>query len=231
MVVRCGLAFLVELAGVAMVMLGLALLVELTEFTKERDMDAAASIVLSPALQVLFDRLASPLLQKASDLLGYNDNFQSLQHALVRAQATLEVAEEQQFTNRAARLWLLDLKNADAYRLQLKLFLYEVKQQQLLSGVRTFLKVYSSISVGKLASYMEVDEAKLRTILLTYKHKTHSVDTEGKVISNADVDFYIDDDLISVVESKPAKRYGDYFLRQVVKLEGVINDMDRVKLD
>ncbi|XP_068313985.1 putative disease resistance protein RGA1 [Pyrus communis] len=76
------------------------------------DMDAAASIVLSPALQVLFDRLASPLLQKASDLLGYNDNFQSLQHALVRAQATLEVAEEQQFTNRAARLWLLDLKNA-----------------------------------------------------------------------------------------------------------------------
>ncbi|KAM1089123.1 hypothetical protein TB1_016170 [Malus domestica] len=121
--------------------------------------------------------------------------------------------------------------NQDAYRLQLKLFLYEVKQQQLLSGVRTFLKVYSSISVGKLASYMEVDESKLRTILLTYKHKTHAVDTEGKVISNADVDFYIDDDLISVVKSKPAKRYGDYFLRQIVKLEGVINDMDRVKLD
>ncbi|KAI5354659.1 hypothetical protein L3X38_007554 [Prunus dulcis] len=121
--------------------------------------------------------------------------------------------------------------NQDAYRLQLKLFLYEVKQQQLLSGIRTFLKVYSSISLAKLASYMEVDESKLRTILLTYKHKTHAVDTDGKIISNADVDFYIDDDLIYVVESKPAKRYGDYFLRQIVKLEGVINDMDRVKLD
>ncbi|KAM1289538.1 hypothetical protein ACFX2I_016783 [Malus domestica] len=75
-------------------------------------MEAAAGIVLSPALQVLFDRLASPLLQKASDLFGYDDNFQSLQHALVRAQATLEVAEEQQFTNKAAKLWLLDLKKA-----------------------------------------------------------------------------------------------------------------------
>ena len=32
-----------------------------------------------------------------------------------------------------------------------------------------------------------------RTILLTYKHKTHSVDSDGKIISNADVDFYIDD--------------------------------------
>lgn len=50
----------------------------------------------------------------------------------------------------------------DAYRLQLKLFLYEAKQQQLLSGVRTFLKVYSTISLTKLASYMEVDEPTLR---------------------------------------------------------------------
>lgn len=50
----------------------------------------------------------------------------------------------------------------EAYRLQLKLFLYEVKQQQLLSGVRTFLKVYSTISLGKLATYMEVDDPTLR---------------------------------------------------------------------
>lgn len=32
-----------------------------------------------------------------------------------------------------------------------------------------------------------------RTILMTYKHKTHSVNAEGKTTSNADVDFYIDD--------------------------------------
>lgn len=121
--------------------------------------------------------------------------------------------------------------NQDAYRLQLKLFLYEVKQQQLLSGVRTFLKVYSTISLEKLATYMEVDEPTLRTILMTYKHKTHAVDGNGKIISNADVDFYIDDNMIHVVECKPAKRYGDYFLRQIVKLEGVINDLDRIKLD
>ena len=28
---------------------------------------------------------------------------------------------------------------------------------------------------------------------MTYKHKTHAVDSEGKIISNADVDFYIDE--------------------------------------
>jgi len=28
---------------------------------------------------------------------------------------------------------------------------------------------------------------------MTYKHKMHSVDNDGKIISNADVDFYIDE--------------------------------------
>lgn len=32
-----------------------------------------------------------------------------------------------------------------------------------------------------------------RTILITYKHKTHAVDSDGKITSNADVDFYIDE--------------------------------------
>ncbi|KAK4775043.1 hypothetical protein SAY86_009978 [Trapa natans] len=121
--------------------------------------------------------------------------------------------------------------NQDAYRLQLKLFLYEVKQQQLLSGIRTFLKVYSSISLAKLANYMDVDETTLRTILLTYKHKTRAVDSDRKIISNADIDFYIEDDMIRVVESKPVKRYGDIFLRQIIKLEGVMNNLDSIKLE
>jgi len=32
-----------------------------------------------------------------------------------------------------------------------------------------------------------------RAVLMTYKHKTHAVDSDGKIISNADVDFYIDE--------------------------------------
>ncbi|KAJ6330137.1 hypothetical protein OIU76_008878 [Salix suchowensis] len=93
--------------------------------------------------------------------------------------------------------------NQDAYRLQLK-----------------------AVSLRSKTATIVV-----RTILMTYKHKTHAVDSKGKIISNADVDFYIDEDMIHVVDTKPVKRYGDYFLRQIVKLEGVINDMDRIKLE
>ncbi|KAK9910923.1 hypothetical protein M0R45_034857 [Rubus argutus] len=71
-----------------------------------------ADIVLSPALQVIFDRVASPVLQKLADIWDMKDNLQSLQHALMMVQATLEDAEEQQLTNKAVRLWLSKLKNA-----------------------------------------------------------------------------------------------------------------------
>ncbi|KAL5975939.1 hypothetical protein ACLOJK_020268 [Asimina triloba] len=122
--------------------------------------------------------------------------------------------------------------NQDAYRLQLKLFLYEVKQQQLLSSVRSFLKLYSTISISKLASYMEVDEPTLRTILMTCKHKTHTVDDDGKIISNADVDFYVNEDLVHVFETKSPKLYGDYFMRQILKFEEITVEIDnRLRMD
>eukprot|EP00252_Welwitschia_mirabilis_P004000 TRINITY_DN1412_c0_g1_i1.p1 TRINITY_DN1412_c0_g1~~TRINITY_DN1412_c0_g1_i1.p1 ORF type:complete len:528 (+),score=66.80 TRINITY_DN1412_c0_g1_i1:200-1783(+) len=121
--------------------------------------------------------------------------------------------------------------NQDAYRLQLKLFLSEVRQQQLLSSLRSFLKLYTSISIEKLANFMDVDELTLRTTLMTYKHKTHVMEQDGRIISNADVDFYVDDDVVHIVESKSTKRFADHFLRHIIKCEEVISEMDRVKLD
>ncbi|BFG41336.1 hypothetical protein CerSpe_276100 [Prunus speciosa] len=59
-------------------------------------MEAVASIVLSPALQVIFDRLASPAIEKLADIWGVKDNFHSLRDALMRTQAILQEAEEQQ---------------------------------------------------------------------------------------------------------------------------------------
>jgi translation initiation factor 3 subunit L len=105
----------------------------------------------------------------------------------------------------------------DAYRLQLKLFLSEVRQQQLLSSIRSFLKLYTTISIAKLASFMDVDEPTLRVALLTYKHKTHVINNDGSVLSNADVDFYVDDDMVHIADSKTTKRFGDYFIRHISK--------------
>lgn len=121
--------------------------------------------------------------------------------------------------------------NQEAYRLQLKLFLSEVRQQQLLANIRSFLKLYSTISIAKLASFMELDEVTLRSALLTYKHKTHAVDAYGVISSAADVDFYVDGDIIHIAESKPVRRHGDYFVKHVTKFEEVVTELDNVQVD
>ncbi|KAJ3694538.1 hypothetical protein LUZ60_010018 [Juncus effusus] len=190
----------------------------------------AISLSLCPQHKLLDENVASQLKEKYSDKMGkmgrYDEEGYGVYDELFSyacpkfIQPSPPVLDEP-LTN----------YNQDAYRLQLKLFLYEVKQQQLLSGVRSFLKIYSTITIAKLAQFLEVDESTLRSILMTYKHKMHSVDTDGKIVSNADVDFYIDDDIVHVVEAKPVKRHGDYFLRQILKLEEMITELDKVQFD
>jgi translation initiation factor 3 subunit L len=51
----------------------------------------------------------------------------------------------------------------------------------------------------------------IRVALLTYKHKTHVINNDGSVLSNADVDFYIDDVSIDVVELA--------FLKEIVRVD------------
>ncbi|XP_037491128.1 putative disease resistance protein RGA3 [Jatropha curcas] len=69
-------------------------------------------IVLSPLLQVIFDRVASPVLQKLADMWDLKDNLKRLQQSLLMVQAILEDAEEQQVTRKAVRVWLSRVKSA-----------------------------------------------------------------------------------------------------------------------
>lgn len=75
----------------------------------------------------------------------------------------------------------------DSHRRLLKLFFYKRKWHQLSFGVQNFLKVHSTISLGKLATYKEVN-------------------LEGKIISNiSHFDFSIDDDKKEVVKFMMSK--------------------------
>ena len=64
---------------------------------------------------------------------------------------------------------------------------------------------------------------------MTYKHKTHAIDHDGRIISNADVDFYIIEDIIHIIESKSTN--ANNFMRHIIKCEEIISDLDRVKLE
>jgi translation initiation factor 3 subunit L len=109
---------------------------------------------------------------------------------------------------------------------QLRVFLDEVTQQMPTLVIRSYLKLYTTMPVSKLASFLEVNEETLRVQLLAFKHKMQNVvwttgnsGLEGEFQSGSDVDFYIDKEMIHVADTKVARRYGDYFLRQIHKFE------------
>ncbi|XWS21353.1 hypothetical protein CRYUN_Cryun30bG0048300 [Craigia yunnanensis] len=76
-----------------------------------------AEIIVSPLLQVVFDKLANPLLERIADRLGLKKEVRKLQRTLYVIQAVLADAEEQQLTNRALRIWLTELKEV-AYEME-----------------------------------------------------------------------------------------------------------------
>jgi translation initiation factor 3 subunit L len=57
----------------------------------------------------------------------------------------------------------------EPYNQQLKVFMDEVNQQLLISDIRSFLKLYTTLPISKLASFINKTPDELKSILLCFK--------------------------------------------------------------
>ncbi|XP_057788016.1 putative disease resistance protein RGA3 isoform X2 [Salvia miltiorrhiza] len=71
-----------------------------------------ADLIIGPLIEILADKLASPILQKFQDRYNLKDNIRKLHHSLPRIQALLEDAQKQQETCHAVKQWLEELEDA-----------------------------------------------------------------------------------------------------------------------
>jgi translation initiation factor 3 subunit L len=106
-------------------------------------------------------------------------------------------------------------------RFQLRVFMAEVKQQAILPTIRSYLKLYSSIPLAKLAELLQVDQQTLLSQLMFFKHLTTANAATGSHNAGhiADVSFHIDGDMVHISEVKSERRYGEYFLHHIHKLQ------------
>eukprot|EP00297_Palpitomonas_bilix_P009204 CAMPEP_0113899942 /NCGR_PEP_ID=MMETSP0780_2-20120614/20367_1 /TAXON_ID=652834 /ORGANISM="Palpitomonas bilix" /LENGTH=522 /DNA_ID=CAMNT_0000892277 /DNA_START=93 /DNA_END=1661 /DNA_ORIENTATION=- /assembly_acc=CAM_ASM_000599 len=126
---------------------------------------------------------------------------------------------------------------SDSFRLHSTMFFKEVKQQHLIPVVKSYLKLYSTIELSKLASFLDMDKEELRTQLICLKHRAGPPSWSNAPDANqtsylplGDIGFFLEnadngDAMIHVVtprEDKELKRQGDSFLRQIGKLHQVI---------
>ncbi|GMY17489.1 putative disease resistance protein RGA3 isoform X1 [Fagus crenata] len=108
-------------------------------------------VVLSPLLQVVFDKLATPFLEEITNICGLKKDLKKLRRTLRVIQSVLKDAEERQLTDRALRIWLTELKEV-AY--DVEDLLDECSLEVMLSGNRSgFIEQVSNFvpSMGHVA--------------------------------------------------------------------------------
>eukprot|EP00038_Savillea_parva_P006310 m.162909 g.162909 ORF g.162909 m.162909 type:complete len:517 (+) comp12244_c0_seq1:184-1734(+) len=110
----------------------------------------------------------------------------------------------------------LDLVNEPLLH-QKRVFLADIRRSLSIPNIRSYLKLYSTMQLDKLASFFHVDVPTLRTSLHQYKHKTNQLawisgtPLEGEQIPSADVDFYMDGDMLMIADVKVERSFGEYF--------------------
>lgn len=124
--------------------------------------------------------------------------------------------------------------NMEAAKLQARLFMEEVNAQLLLPDIRSYLKLYTTIEIEKLAALMDVDNDKARSCLHALKHKSwalvgsfENAPLHGNFASSSDVGFFVEKNVVHISDVKPASRYGEYFIHNIGKLDDMFKTLSR----
>jgi translation initiation factor 3 subunit L len=120
----------------------------------------------------------------------------------------------------------------NAYLQQLRKFMDEVQRQQALPLLRSYLKLFSSVRLPKLASMLETDIETLRHQLEELKESSMALEHPGgrspiagepTNISSITVD--IDGDLLTVHQPQPKRNMSQYFMQQAKRFQLMATDV------
>ncbi|KAI9204267.1 RNA polymerase I-associated factor PAF67-domain-containing protein [Polychytrium aggregatum] len=121
-------------------------------------------------------------------------------------------------------------------RHQLKIFLAQVNQQLLAPTIRSYLKLYTTIDAEKLATFLEdVTAEQVGTHLMVYKHQTRQRRwesgslAEGQFVTTSDLDFYVNQDMVHIADTKVGRRVAEWFVRHINKFEDIVGNMEKRK--
>lgn len=114
----------------------------------------------------------------------------------------------------------------EPYIQQRNVFIGEVTSQLNINIIRSYLKLYTTMPILKLASFMGMKEGELVSQLMCFKHKMQNMVwskgssyLEGEFQSSSELDFYIDKDMIHIADTKVERRYGDFFIMNIHKFQ------------
>ncbi|KAH8918952.1 hypothetical protein BT69DRAFT_1247020 [Atractiella rhizophila] len=126
----------------------------------------------------------------------------------------------------------------DPAQFHLGIFLTQVKQHLKVPTLRSLLKLYTTLGTDKLSAFLETEEDETVQELMVMKGLLRSYRwSEGKGLLDGelapagfDVDFAISGDLVKIVESKSKPRFADYFIRNSIKAQDMVEQIKKKPL-
>ncbi|KAI8443734.1 eukaryotic translation initiation factor 3 subunit 6 [Phakopsora pachyrhizi] len=120
----------------------------------------------------------------------------------------------------------------------LGIFLADIKTQLPTPTLRSFLKLYTTLGVNKLAGFLGVDEEEVLESLMVLKGSMRSLKRsdgdygllEGREVALDEMDFAIDGNIIEIAETKPGRRFNEYFIRHGEKARILLEQLVRQPL-
>lgn len=127
----------------------------------------------------------------------------------------------------------LDEPHVDPAQRHLKNFIADVRAQLSVPTLRSFLKLYTSLGTSKLAGFLDADEEEMVQQLMVLKQASRSIGRvgneksllEGSTVSNNDLDFVIDENMVHITESTVGRRYAGWFIRNTEHAQRVYDGL------
>lgn len=122
----------------------------------------------------------------------------------------------------------------EAHLRQASLFLSEVKQQQFLPRLGSYMKLYTAITTLKLAQLCEMDEEALRDQLMCVMHKTRqrvradgAAPLTGEVRGCSEVEFYLEGSMVHINAQRTERAHAEVFLEHILKYQDLLKKMGK----
>lgn len=125
----------------------------------------------------------------------------------------------------------------DAYKHQVRKFQDEMASQHVARKLRSYMKLYTSIGVSKLAAFNDTNEKDFLPLLLSYKHKMRQLEQsddsllQGKMGSALDIHYYIVNDMVHVDEAEKQRRFENFFMGQILQNTDIVKELETMSTE
>ena len=119
----------------------------------------------------------------------------------------------------------------DAYKLQVKQFMNEMETHATLRKMRSYMTLYTSIGVEKLASFNDMKVEQFESWLTCMKHKMNQLENNDKMGTAMDIHYYVADNVVHVDEAEKVRRFENFFMKQIQNNDDVLRQLEAIKIE